>query len=406
MSLRIIESMPKPFIFFLVSFLSLTWGTVFGSQDQISSREKASHLLFYLASNDVTMGIAQLRSIIGRTDTAASGLFKRLYEKEMERLLKNKRLKKAMTEEPKVFIFRAWDVRKAALEEFQALGDDALPVLRRSIHSARQDLILGVLRALKELDAKDILPILSDVLERDQDGRTRFSTRVRREAIIGLQNQDPKAERWTKLLEDNVVDIDPGARGLAQETVAMAMEVSPEWAVQQLERSVDHELALLEAYKAKALAWDNLRDFKDDPSRFSSVLRILETVLENAPQVYPETLPEVLQSSDAILRLSLLHHQKLNKKVRQEILHLALPSPNSMVALDAIRALDDSDREVFSSLVLEKLFLKTDPAVLSESIRLSGDWGLKEGRASLEAIAAKARRPRVKALAEETLKGF
>ena len=376
------------------------------SQSQISSFDRASQLLFYLASDDVTMGRGQLKAIMDRTDTAVSSLYKRLYNKKMEGVLKAQRLRKEGADEPRVFVFKAWEVRDAALEEFLALGDEAIPVLRRSIHSARQDLTLGVLRTLRKLNAKDILPILSDVLERRPDGQTRFSKRVRREAILGLRNQNPSEERWRKLLAENVVDLDAGARSLAQETVALAVKHAPEWANQQLERGLVHELSLIEKYRKKADTWGNRQAFEDDPSRFSSILHTLEVILQYAPTVYPDPFPELLESSDSVLRLSLKYHNKLSDEIRAEILNMAFSGDNSIVILDALRALEERDRKAFSTKVLDKLMLKTDPAVLSESIRLSGVWDLKESKASLKLIATQARRPGVKSLAEETLKNL
>lgn len=389
-------------------FYLLAYGSemAVASQSQISDEEKASQLLFYLASDDVTMGRNQILSIIGRTDTAASSLYKRLYDKEMDRIRKDQKQKKSDVEEPRVFIFKAWDVREATLREFELLGLSAIPVLRRSIHSARQDLIMGVLKALRKLSAEDTLPILADVLERNPEGQTRFSSRVRQEAILGLRTQDPEEERWKKLVAENIVDLDPEARGLAQATAVLALKSSPDWSRAQLQRALDHELFLLEKYRQKALSWDNIKGFDNDPAKYSSVLQTLEIILENVPSIYPDPFPELLKSSDSVLRLSLLHHEKLSENVRSELLRLSMIHSSSVVVLDGLRALVESDRAEFSVAVLEKLKLQTDPAVLSESIRLSGQWNLGKGKSSLEVIAAKARRPGVKALAEETLKGL
>ena len=191
-----------------LSCLGLLLPVIYGAGRVSESERLAGELIFYLASKDQIVERDQLNHYLSRKGAASSLVYGRLEKERSERLADETHITKSKVGEQDTIFFKAHDIRKAALQELVLIGPGALKVLVSAVHSARQEVTLGVIKALREFDVEITLPILSDVLERNKWGRPSFTSRVRREALRSVAMIQVEDERWKKIVEGALVDLD------------------------------------------------------------------------------------------------------------------------------------------------------------------------------------------------------
>ena len=360
----------------------------------------ASELLFYLAAKDQILTLEQVEEHIARKDTSASLLYTRL-EIERKKAFQEKAsiLKEEETPKSQV-IYKALDIRRAALMEILALGKGVTPILMEAVNSARQDIVMGVIRGLRELKSEEALSVLVDVLERSPTGYTRFSDRVRREAIISLGEMKTHDERWKKLIQDGLFDADPKLRQMTREVI---FKNDNDWGKAQLLVSWKHELKLYQQLRKNARL-RNLQDLFDENGVDSIwVLKTLEALLLSKVSPDP-VLPEELLTRFDFLRLLMLHRQVLEPALRQRIFLLALTAhQQSSIKIDALNALQESDKAQFSENVTALLTLQEDPEVLEAALKRFELWHLLGSRDKIGELALNSRQENIKILARKIL---
>jgi HEAT repeat protein len=172
---------------FLWALVLLCFGSSLWGGARLSSTQRlANDMLFFLASDDQWLTRDQIRHFLSRKGSASSLVYGRLIREREKALEERAEITKKTRSKSDKILFKGHEVREAAIAELMALGHEAQGVLLSSIHSARQEVIMGVITALRSLDDQVVLPVLADVLERNKWGATPFTTRVRRHAIKSL----------------------------------------------------------------------------------------------------------------------------------------------------------------------------------------------------------------------------
>ena len=197
--------------------------------DQERAEDRAGKLLFMLASGDHVIHQEKLDQILAREGSAMAELYGRL----IDDLEKEGRREVALTKKPgddrSFYRFKSRTIRMAAEEELVELGLPIEGVLLRALNSARQEIVLGVVHVLRRVGSRQVLPALSDVLERDKWGQSRFTDWVRRDAAEILTDQDPSEPHWKKILETHIDDLDPHMRHILREIAPKALSTDAPW---------------------------------------------------------------------------------------------------------------------------------------------------------------------------------
>ena len=360
----------------------------------------ASELLFYLAAKEQILTLEQVEEHIARKDTSASLLYARLETERKKAFQEKASILKEEESSKSQIIYTSLDIRRAALMEILALGKGVTPILMEAVNSARQDIVLGVIRGLRELKSEEALSVLVDVLERSPTGYTRFSDRVRREAIISLGEMQTRDERWKKLIQDGLFDADPKLRQMSRDVI---FKTNNEWGRAQLLVSWKHELKLYQQLRKNARL-RNLQNLFDENGVDSIwVLKTLEALLLANGSPDP-VLPEELLARFDFLRLLMLHYKVLEPALRQRIFLTALEATQqSAIKIDALKALQESDKVQFSEHVIALLTLQEDPEVLEAALKRFELWHLSGSREKIGALAVNSRHENIKILAKKIL---
>jgi hypothetical protein len=381
-------------------FLLLSGISGLASTRNLEVERVASELLFYLASDEQILTIQQVENFIARKDTSVSRLYVRLEEARKKNQKESSALLKTPEESTSQVIYKAQDIRRAALEEILSLGDGVVPVLIEAVNSARQDVVLGVIRGLRELKSKKSLAFLVDVLERSPSGYTRFSDRARREAITSLGEITERDERWRKLMQDAMADIDAKLRQMSRMVVSQEMS---DWSTAQLLNSWKLELKLYKAQRAAAQQRDLLQIFDENGVESVWVMKALECLFQ--AHLTPEpSLPEELIGRQDFLRLMLQHLAVLPTDSRSKVLNLALADhQQGVIKLEAIQALGVQDKVQYAPDILRLLRVQEDPEVLAAVLQCFDRWQLTGSRDKIEALVLQSRHEKVKVLAQKIL---
>ena len=374
--------------------------SVFAATRSSEVERVASELLFYLAANDQILTREQLEAHLARTDTSVSRLYARL-EAERKDALKNKASLLKEVEAPSdQIIFKAQQIRRAALKEILSLGNGVIPILLEAVNSARQDIVMGVIRGLRELKSEEALSVLVDVLERSPSGYTRFSDRARREAIISLGEMTVHDERWKKLIQDGLTDADPKLRQLTRDVV---LKIHDDWSKAQLLVAWKHELKLYQQLRSSAKQRNLQQVFDDSGVESIWVLKTLEGMLSQA--ILPEpVLPEELLNRFDFLRLMIQNHQVLTPELRPHVLSLGLATnQHGAIKIEALKALQLVDKLVYSKNVLSLLSLQEDPEVLEMALQRYDEWLIPGAKDIIGDLAKRYRQDHIRNLAQKIL---
>jgi hypothetical protein len=300
-----------------------------------------------------------------------------------------------------IFYFSAKEIREAALAVILSMGEGVEEVLLESVNSARQDVVMGVVRGLVEVDNDKAIDVLTDVLKRDNWGQSRYDLRVRREAIRTLGAMTLRGPKRKRLLMNALVDLDAKIRQVAREVV---LEVEESWREDALLRSFQQEL---QEYRKKRLLSEDrglLAAFDKEQAEGMGVLEALEVVLlsGSAPR---SKLPSELLKRDDYKILLLKHLAVLPQDWRGSLLMSALEeSSGGAVKLHALGRLNVDDQDTFAPMVLRLLTPLQDPDVLAVAIPIQLNWGGEGLKNRMEKIALGVRQASIKAMAEEALK--
>lgn len=364
-------------------------------------RRKASDLLFYLGSNDTTVSQERLDYLMSKDDDAVGMLYKRVYENRMnykktrEYISKEKKL-----QEEGFYHFKNWELRQAVIDLLFELGDGALEVLLESIHSSRQEVVLGVVKALDSFQDQRIVLLMSDVLELDKWGRSKFSSLVRRQSVYTLRKYMGH-EMARSLLADVIVDMDPMVRQIAQEVVGQAGEDYRDFIESTYVKAYHFELDLIKKVAAEAKAKGTLEAFESDAFSVSSMSLLLENMAIHIASAFEKIhIPEDLLDRRGLVRTFLVHHKVLPDQLRLQVLDRVMEHPeNNLVVLDALKAMRKTDGQRFLSKLGPCLDIKNSPAVIHQALQLCGVWGIDNYRKEVELIAQKARQKDLRDLA-------
>lgn len=365
-------------------------------------RRKASDLLFYLGSNDTSVSQQRLDYLIAKEDDAVGMLYKRVYENRMkykktrEYILKEKQLL-----EEGFYHFKSWELRQAVIELLFELGDGALEVLLESIHSSRQEVVLGVVKAVDAFQDHRIVLLMSDVLELDKWGRSKFSSLVRRQAVYTLRKYMDQ-EMARSLLVEAIVDMDPMVRQIAQEVVGKAGEDFAEFVKSTYVKAYSFELNLLKKIAEEAKAKGTYEAFENDAFNVSSMSLLLENMSIYIPNAYEEIhIPDNLLERRGLVRTFLVHHKVLPDELRLKVLDRVMEHPsNNLVLLDALKAMTKTDGKRYLSKLGPCLDIKNSPAVIYQALQLCGAWGVEDYRKEIELISTNARQENIRDLAK------
>jgi hypothetical protein len=373
---------------------------------RVSESERlAGELIFYLASKDQIIQRDQLNHYLSRKGAASSLVYGRLERERSERLLGEASITKIKGEEKDTIYFGAHDIRKAALQELVKIGPGTLKVLVSSVHSARQEVSLGVLKALREFDTEITLPILSDVLERNRWTRPSFTSRVRREALRSMALITVDDERWRKIIENALIDLDPEVRHLSRRILVDQKDLRAEFASEGLQRSWNKELDLYTKSRDLAVArgLGSLFDSKDVEAL--SLLRALDSLLLIEEMPIRDCPEEVLVKYDT-LRLMMSRIEVLDSTWRTKVLNLALAYPAGVLKVEAMRCMVPEDAESHRSQVKMFIDVHEDPAVLMESLELCLEWKLTPSVEMLTELQSRTRHDEIKSLVAEVLEAL
>jgi hypothetical protein len=370
---------------------------------RVSESERlAGELIFYLASKDQIVDRDQLNHFISRKGAASSLVYGRLDRERSERVQDELSITKTAVGQKNTIYFSAHEIRKAALQELVAIGPGALKVLVSSVHSARQEVSLGVLKALRGFDAEITLPILSDVLERNKWGRPSFTSRVRREALRSMALITVDDERWRKIIENTLVDQDAEVRHLSRRILVDQKGVRGDFSLEGLQFSWNKELDLYTKARGVAVArgLGELFDSKDVEAL--NLLRSLESLLLIGTMPVRDVPDEVVQKYD-VLRLLMSHVEVLSKDWREKVLSTALAFPAGVLKVEAMRCMIPGDVQMYGSQIKSFLHVHEDPSVLRESLKLCRDWSLRPSEEVLSELSAGTRHESIKALIAELI---
>lgn len=395
------------------TFLSMALAAlVFSGLGEASVRatpteQLAGELIFYLAAEDQLLHRDQLDRLLSRRGLSAGGsasalVYGRLLDEWKAHRASSKFMSKSLKKPSNIFHFKAHQVREAALLELMALGKEAQRVLLESVRSARQEVSMGVVRALRTLDVELVLPVLIDVMERDQWGQSPFSDRVRREAMISLSQIKTDDERWDKLLSEALVDLDFEIRQMAREIAVGRFVDDADRSEAWLQLGWAHELKLYEA--DRRFAGDiGLREVFDERGEKSfPLLRALESMLRVG--LWPAvSIPEALLSNYDVLRLLLKYMPVLPPQQREEVLKISLGGGIGVLQFEALRLLENDDKASFSSQVLSLVSHQQAPHVLLEAMSRCQLWGLEISGDILMSLKTSSRHEKIRAKAEELL---
>lgn len=367
----------------------------------MEKRSIASELLFYLAGRDQVLSKSQLDVFLSRADTGVGRLYARL---ELERLRAQEQQESLTMQsflEQEVVVYEAHRVRSAALAEILSLGDEVEEVLLKGVFSSRQDLILGVVKALAHFHQDRSIVVLGEVLKRDRWGGCRCSLRVRREAILSLGAIKINNERKRRLLQVSLIDTEAKIRQVARDVVVG--EVGS-WKKEALLKSYQKEVDIY-LYKRAAYVEKGIESvFDREVIEGLNVLRALEAIvgMGDLPSGMPP--PELMaQRSFKILLLN--HTSVLTESLRLDLFRSVLEQESSGDAKTLVlKGLKDSDQKDFSVFVEALITPRQDPDVLALAIPLQLRWGGDGLRGRIEDVASGARQPYIRDLAEAALR--
>jgi hypothetical protein len=365
-------------------------------------RRKASDLLFYLGSDDTTVSQERLDFLMSKEDDAVGMLYKRAFENRMkykktrEYISKQKELK-----DQGFYHFKNWELRQAVIDLLFELGDGALEVLLESIHSARQGVVLGVIKAVDAFQDHRIVLLMSDVLELDKWGRSKFSSLVRRQGVYVLRKYTDQ-EMARNLLGEVIVDLDPMVRQIAQEVVGKAEKDHPDFVESTYVKAYSFELDLIKKMTEEAKAKGALDALEDNAFSVSSMSLLLENMAIHIPSAFEKIhIPEDLLTRRGLVRTFLVHHKVLPDALRIKVLDRVMEEPtNNLVLLDALKAMRESDGKRFLSKMGPCLDIKNSPAVIHQALQLCGVWGVQDYRKEIQLIAKSARQENLRDLAK------
>jgi len=388
-------------------FVLIGWGGLFAVPLSPETVHRyASDLLFFLGSSDTTITETQFQSLIAKDSEAVGMLYKKIYENRVERDKLQNYLSKQNGEvvrEGYVFI-KSFEIRAAVIELFLELGDGALEVLLESIHSARQEIVLGVIKALDQFQDSRVSLIMADVLEIDKWGRSKFSSLVRWNAVKNLRKyMDQELTRI--LLTRALKDRDALVRQNAQIVIGEAGERYLEFMETSYLSAYDFEIKLVDEEFEAAKSKGALKQFERDALSLSPLCVLLENIAKYRPQMFGKIhLPDMLLEKRTMLRTFLGHHDVLPEAMRINLLDRVFQNPNDgVIVLDALKALRKEDGARYKTALGPCLDVKQDPAIIHLALQWCGVWGLEFYKKELELIVANSRQRQLQELARQFL---
>ncbi len=384
----------------IVSF-GILWAVSCFGLSPVEKRRVASELLFYLAGRDQVLSRDQLEAFLARADTGAGRLYARLEAERLRAQSEQASLTMKSVLDRDFIQYKAHRVRDAALAEILSLGDEVEEVLLKGVFSSRQDIVLGVVKALAHFDQDRSVVVLGEVLKRDRWGVCRCSLRVRREAIFSLGAIEIHNERKRRLLQVSLLDPEEKIRQAARDVV---QEETVPWKKEALLQSYQKELELYQSRRGAYVERGVERVFDGEVIEGINVLRAFEVLvgMGELPGVMP---PSELMNQRSFRILLLKHSSVLREQMRTDLLCSVLKDDSSGDAkVLALKDLRDSDREKLSVLVQTLISPRQDPDVLALAIALQVNWGGDGLRDQIEGVARGARQPFIRDLAESALK--
>jgi HEAT repeat protein len=388
---------------FLWALVLLCFGSSLWGGARLSSTQRlANDMLFFLASDDQWLTRDQIRHFLSRKGSASSLVYGRLIREREKALEEGAEITKKTRSKSDKILFKGHEVREAAIAELMALGHEAQGVLLSSIHSARQEVIMGVITALRSLDDQVVLPVLADVLERNKWGATPFTTRVRRHAIKSLGEMKGGDPRWEKMLSDALLDLDPVVRLLSREVLVDHKEHHEAFCEKGLQSSFAKELELYGENRLNAQSRGILDVFDSRDLEALNLLRATEALL-SCGWLPKRSIPKEVLGKYDMLRLLLVHHSLLPVELRQRVIFNALKYPAGVLKLEAMQVLSDEDKDSFAVYVTPLLSIHEDPNVVMKALELSHAWELDIADQILKELSEKSRHKDIRRSAEELL---
>ena len=242
-------------LYFLITLLVIpAYGAESLSPEAI--RRQASDLLFFLGSSDTTITKSQMEHLKTKEGEAVGVLYQRVYENRQKKKDANAYVNKEKREDGTHYYFKQYEIRAAVLELLLELGDGALEVLLESIHSSRMEIVHGIVKALDQFEDSRVVLLMSDILELDKWGRSKFSSLVRRQAVYNLRKYI-EIEMAQIIIMRCIVDLDVSVRQGAQYALEYAGEGLEDYVSKCLIEGYNFEYQLyekdLEAAKSKGL---------------------------------------------------------------------------------------------------------------------------------------------------------
>ena len=390
----------RAFFLLWLGLQGFVWGETLSPE---TVKRHAGVLLFSLGSKDTTVSKQQLEELLSKEGEAIGMLYQRVYDNRLKKQKDREYLsKKIIVDEKDYYLFNTFELRSAALELLFELGDGALEVLLESIHSSKQEIVLGVVKALDRFDDTRVVLLLSDILELDKWGMSKFSVLVRRQATLNLRRYLDE-EMAQMLLSKAIKDADIKVRSNAQ--VVLGGAKNKEFAMKLFLEAYEFELNKFTKELAAAKERGVGQKYSDDVLSLASMSVLLENMAKYLPETYSKVhIPTELLGKRAVLRTFLRYHSVLPVNIRTEVIDIVFDHSNDgILLLDALKALKKKDGSRYLSKLRPCLDLKKDPAVVHLALKWCGEWGVEAYVKEIKMISEKARQKEIRNLALQYL---
>lgn len=388
--------------------------------EQERNRRVANRLLFFFDAEKKVITMKQWELFENQKDSVTYKVFSRILRERLEIAKKVQYLKKVKEPEKKDrYVFRSYEIQEAALKEIFLLGDDGLQVMLTSVSNAREGIRRGILKTLLKFKDERILRVYDEVIFRDNQGGSRYTSRSRQYVAEGAY-QYINTDRGKRIFSKCLQDEDAGVRAATLSTINKIDKTHQSLIEKELQKLYKFEWDLVmkkvELFKVRE---DDVFIKGDEAGKS----RTIHEIIDSKPQVllhFVEALSAILQYTPQIIKnlnldKAIISHQMVGK-LFVEYNHALDESMRKMVFAQYIRdlkdvsiqykildSLKDENKELYQKDVSWVLSHTRDIVVLAKAIELTSRWKITSLKPVLSDIAAKHYRQSMRELAKKAL---
>lgn len=363
--------------------------------EKIEKVDMANQLMFFFDADGKVMKQEQLDEILAGRDVAITRIFKRMMSnRKMQRDL-NRYIDNGEYVNKNTYEFDASEIRKAAMEEVESLGQVVFPTLQRALLSSREMVRRGVLRCMILYKDPIVLSSFSDVIYNDKTTINKFSSYCRQlvagELVGYLDNALAQ-----KLFQVVLTDSDFYVRSRAMNSVVISLE-NEDFIKMSFKRMFEYEKGSLE----KKLNQYSERGFSGALAKYPELTTPLLSYFDSVSKIMPKLMQEIKVSDDILLlenfKFVFVNNSHLLPVPKREmLLKFYLEKNDVLIKTLCLRQLNQKDKIKFSELVDSIINKERNVVVLEACFKVAEKWGGETLFQSLKTLAEKDHRQKVR----------